>query len=205
MKSSAPAKGEELHAFFEEVFRLHGVLAQGMDRVHEESGLRTPQRRLAETLEQEGQMTVPHAAAELEVSRQFVQTTCNDLASLGLVEFFDNPRHKRSRLVSLTKQGLAALARARREEARIHRVGPALGGRPSPAQGHGAAPPAARGAARRPGGLGTTCRGRVVGEWDAQGFWCITWYYPASARRRWDKGRCHGGTERMPLVAGLHL
>ena len=58
-------------------------------------------------------------AASLNVSRQFVQTVCNDLQSIGLVEFKDSPRHKRSKLVSLTSKGRRTLERAGRAEAAI--------------------------------------------------------------------------------------
>ena len=114
-----PARGGELHDFFREVFRLQLLLAQMMDKVHVQAGLRTPQRRLAETLEQNQAVTVPAAADALGVSRQFVQIICNQMAAEGLLAFGDNPRHKRSKLIALTRKGRSALAKARRKEARI--------------------------------------------------------------------------------------
>ena len=119
MKSETHAGGQQLHDFFLEVFRLHAQLSQVMDKVHEQAGLRTPQRRLAETLDVGGEMTVPDAAAQLGVSRQFVQTQCNALAASGLLAFSDNPRHKRSKLISLTRQGCEVLNKAKRIEAEI--------------------------------------------------------------------------------------
>lgn len=113
------ASGKELHDFFREVFGLHAKLSQVMDAVHEQAGLRTTQRRLSETLRHGGDMTVPAAAAQMEVSRQFVQTLCNEMAASGLLAFSDNPRHKRSKLISLTSQGRDALAAAERKEAEI--------------------------------------------------------------------------------------
>ena len=119
MKSSRAAGGQELHDFFQEVFKLQHLLSQIMDTVHEQSGLSTPKRRLAETLEEGDEMTVPGAAAKLGVSRQFVQTQCNEMAALGLLSFVDNPRHKRSKLISLTRRGRDRLNRAKRIEAEI--------------------------------------------------------------------------------------
>ena len=39
------------------------------------------------------------------MSRQHCQTICNALEGQGLVEFVDNPKHKRSKLVRVTKKG----------------------------------------------------------------------------------------------------
>jgi DNA-binding MarR family transcriptional regulator len=59
------------------------------------------------TLVLEGAQTVPQMAAARPVSRQHCQTIVNGLAEQGLVEFLDNPRHKRSKLVRITKRGRA--------------------------------------------------------------------------------------------------
>lgn len=119
MKSDTSASGQELHDFFKEVFRLQHLLSQVIDQVHEQSGLRTPQKRLGETLENGGEMTVPHAAAHMGVSRQFVQTLCNEMAASGLLAFSENPRHKRSKLISLTRHGREVLNKAQRIEGEI--------------------------------------------------------------------------------------
>ena len=58
-------------------------------------------------------------AFELGVSRQSVQVICNDLFSRNLIEFTENPRHKRSKLATLTEKGRNALRRARQKEYRI--------------------------------------------------------------------------------------
>lgn len=130
MKPSKNATGRELHAFFQEIWHLQALLSQIMDTVHEKAGLRTPQKRLAETLESGGEMTVPQAAAQMEVSRQFVQTLCNQMAASGLLAFSDNPRHKRSKLISLTKQGREVLNQAKRIEGEIIEQGmPQVDGR----------------------------------------------------------------------------
>ena len=53
------------------------------------------------------------------VSRQFVQTVCNDMLSRGFIEFTDNPRHKRSKLAALTESGRIAFRQARQKENEI--------------------------------------------------------------------------------------
>ena len=48
---------------------------------------------------------VPEIAAMRPTSRQRMQRLADDLAADGIVEFIDNPRHRRSRLVRLTRRG----------------------------------------------------------------------------------------------------
>lgn len=59
------------------------------------------------TLIEEEPATVPDIARSRPVSRQHCQTIVNALAAQGYVEFIDNPRHKRSPLVRITKKGRA--------------------------------------------------------------------------------------------------
>ncbi|MES1158517.1 MAG: MarR family transcriptional regulator [Terricaulis silvestris] len=59
------------------------------------------------TLIRHGEQTVPEMARSRPVSRQHCQTICNNLADQGLIEFIENPRHKRSQLVRITKKGRA--------------------------------------------------------------------------------------------------
>ncbi|MBM3597641.1 MAG: MarR family transcriptional regulator [Alphaproteobacteria bacterium] len=54
-----------------------------------------------------GPQTVPQIARARPVARQRIQKMVNELAEAGLVEFVDNPGHKRSKLVSLTAKGSA--------------------------------------------------------------------------------------------------
>lgn len=56
-------------------------------------------------LANDGPQTVPEMARSRPVSRQHCQTIANALERQGLVEFVENPRHKRSHLVSITKKG----------------------------------------------------------------------------------------------------
>ena len=54
-----------------------------------------------------GPLTVPHIAQMRPTSRQRMQRLADGLAAEGLVEFIDNPRHRRSKLVRLTRKGNA--------------------------------------------------------------------------------------------------
>jgi DNA-binding MarR family transcriptional regulator len=59
------------------------------------------------TLTLQGPLTVPQIAEMRPTSRQRMQRLADELAAEGLVEFIDNPRHRRSKLVQLTSQGEA--------------------------------------------------------------------------------------------------
>ena len=61
-----------------------------------------------------GPLTVPQIAQMRPTSRQRMQRLADELAAEGLVEFIDNPKHRRSKLVRLTPQRRRALPRAER-------------------------------------------------------------------------------------------
>ena len=52
-----------------------------------------------------GPLTVPQIAQMRPTSRQRMQRLANELEAEGLVEFVDNPKHRRSKLVRLTRKG----------------------------------------------------------------------------------------------------
>src|SRR6266852_9101426 len=52
-----------------------------------------------------GPLTVPQIAKMRPTSRQRMQRLADELAAEGLVKFIDNPKHRRSKLVQLTRKG----------------------------------------------------------------------------------------------------
>ena len=52
-----------------------------------------------------GPLTVPQIAQMRPTSRQRMQRLADELAAEGLVEFIENPKHQRSKLVQLTRKG----------------------------------------------------------------------------------------------------
>jgi DNA-binding MarR family transcriptional regulator len=52
-----------------------------------------------------GPLTVPQIAQMRPTSRQRMQRLADELAAEGLVEFVDNPKHRRSKLVQITPRG----------------------------------------------------------------------------------------------------
>jgi DNA-binding MarR family transcriptional regulator len=71
-----------------------------------------------------GPLTVPQIAKMRPTSRQRMQRLADELAAEGLVAFIDNPRHRRSRLVRLTRKGEA---RYRALSARLLAVAATMG------------------------------------------------------------------------------
>lgn len=70
-----------------------------------------------------GPLTVPQIAEMRPTSRQRMQRLADELAAEGLVEFFDNPKHRRSKLVRLTPEGEA---RYREQNAQLRLVASTL-------------------------------------------------------------------------------
>jgi DNA-binding MarR family transcriptional regulator len=71
-----------------------------------------------------GPLTVPHIAQMRPTSRQRMQRLADELAAEGLVEFINNPKHRRSKLVRLTRKGDA---RYRELDARFLAIASILG------------------------------------------------------------------------------
>lgn len=71
-----------------------------------------------------GPLTVPRIAQMRPTSRQRMQRLADELAVEGLVEFIDNPKHRRSKLVRLTPKGEA---RYRKLNARFLSIASTMG------------------------------------------------------------------------------
>jgi DNA-binding MarR family transcriptional regulator len=71
-----------------------------------------------------GPLTVPQIAEMRPTSRQRMQRLADELAADGLVEFVDNPKHRRSKLVRLMPRGEA---RYRELDARFRSIASTMG------------------------------------------------------------------------------
>ena len=109
------SRGAVFHSLFREVYALHSVLAELKDKVHEETGLSTSKRKILREILQRSK-TVPEIADNIKTSRQFVQEVCNDMKCNNLIEFIENPRHKRSKKVKITSLGRKELETAAARE-----------------------------------------------------------------------------------------
>ena len=61
--------------------------------------------------------SVAHVARDMGLSRQSVQRTADLLVEDGLVEYADNPHHRRAKLVEMTSRGREALDYVKRRQA----------------------------------------------------------------------------------------
>lgn len=114
MKKSLQATGEDVLdlavAVIEFYFRIEAITqaTAGFAQAGGEWGV-------LRALVSEGPMTVPEIARSRPVSRQHCQTIANALEAKGLVEFVENPKHKRSMLLRVTKAGRAQFEQMRKQ------------------------------------------------------------------------------------------
>ncbi|MEC9486361.1 MAG: MarR family transcriptional regulator [Prosthecochloris sp.] len=89
-----------------EVFKLSGLLVVEGDRLTKETGLTSARWKVLGALFLADQpMTVAKIAKTMGQTRQGVQRIADDMANVGIVEYRDNPHHKRAKYVMLTEKG----------------------------------------------------------------------------------------------------
>ncbi|MFO0697854.1 MAG: MarR family transcriptional regulator [Nitrospira sp.] len=112
-------KAHELHQAIRAIRScFHQLKALG-DELHGDLGVTVAMRAVMESLAEDGEQTVPQIARTKAVSRQHIQINVDELADARLVELQDNPGHKRSPFVVLTKKGRATFSGMRRREGGI--------------------------------------------------------------------------------------
>ncbi len=101
-------RGEALTELILEVFRLNGRLLAAGDRMAQPFGQTSARWQVLGALDGAPQ-TVSGIARSMGQTRQSVQRIADILADAGLVEFRENPAHRRAKLVQLTPRGRAVL------------------------------------------------------------------------------------------------
>jgi len=101
------------------VRRLFRAMADRADTYLRESGLTAADRAVMEFLYPEDALTVPDIARRYQVSRQHVQVTVNRLLKHGHLVQVENPQHRRSPLLRLSKEGRAAFEQIRQQESQL--------------------------------------------------------------------------------------
>jgi len=99
--------------------RLFRAMGAQADDYLADSGLSAADRAVMEFLYPEDELSVPDIARRYDVSRQHVQVTVNGLVNKGLVRSVPNPKHKRSRLIRLSRLGRDSFAEIRRNESAV--------------------------------------------------------------------------------------
>ena len=118
-----PAAGSAAYEVLLHLRPLYQASEQAVGGALRGTGLTVPLRAVLELVLRRGPMTVPEVAREFGVTRQSVQALVDSGADLGLLAFEDNPRHRRSRLVTATRLGEQTFAEVhRRELANLGRV-----------------------------------------------------------------------------------
>ena len=116
-------RADDLLQLFDEVAGLFHRLKAAAEEVHQEGDGSAARRGVMRSLARLGPRTVPQLAAERPVSRQHIQVIVNALEADGLVELIENPAHRRSSLVRLTRRGEKRLSEmAERERAMLGEV-----------------------------------------------------------------------------------
>ena len=95
---------------------LHRV-AQVSEELHRDEAVTTGMRAVLEFLLLHSDSSVPTIARSRHVTRQLIQQLVNALLEQQLVELRDNPAHRRSQLVALTKPGRDTIQRMKKREA----------------------------------------------------------------------------------------
>jgi DNA-binding MarR family transcriptional regulator len=110
-------RAEELYRLIVEIRRAFNELKTYSDDANADLGVTAAMRAVMEHLALHGPTSVPDIARAKSVTRQHIQQLSDALARDGLLEWNDNPRHKRSPLADLTANGRAGFAEIRKREA----------------------------------------------------------------------------------------
>jgi len=81
--------------------------------------LNTGTRACLEYLSDHGDAPVPVIARSLMVERQYIQRNVNDLLARNLVTRKKNPKHKKSNVISLTRDGKTLVTEVKQAEADV--------------------------------------------------------------------------------------
>jgi DNA-binding MarR family transcriptional regulator len=106
MSNDAASRGTLISTLILEVFRLNGRLLSVGDGLISKLGLTSARWQvLAAIGGSPAPEHVARVAHNMGLRRQGVQRIVNELAEESLVEFQENPHHRRAKLVLLTKKG----------------------------------------------------------------------------------------------------
>jgi DNA-binding MarR family transcriptional regulator len=101
-------RGLEFSRLLVEVFRVNGLLLAAGDRLARPAELTSARWQVLGVVDHQP-ATAAQVARVMGLARQTVQQTANALAKDRMIEFLDNPRDRRARLIALTERGRTAL------------------------------------------------------------------------------------------------
>lgn len=118
-KRTWPYPPDILPDLFDETVALFHRLTVEAEKIHGQGALSAALRGVLRGLWRHGPHTVPSMARMRPVSRQHIQGLVNRLREERLVEFAENPAHKRSQLVKLTPKGMLRTEEMAERESRL--------------------------------------------------------------------------------------
>lgn len=101
-----PGPASDVLATVNEVPKAFFRLAAISEPLLADFGITPPERGTLRDLFLEGEATAPDIARRKPVKRQSIQPVLDGLVAKGLVRAFENPKHKRSMLYALTREGV---------------------------------------------------------------------------------------------------
>ena len=104
-------KARLLRELLNEIAYTYFPLRAAGDAMTARFGQTTAEWGLLRSLDEKGPMTVAALARSRPVARQWIQQLANQLDKQGLIEFIDNPEHKRAKLMRITRRGTKLLRR----------------------------------------------------------------------------------------------
>ncbi len=112
----------EIETLLNEVRLLYHRIIQMGEQLHAGESVTLGMRAVLEFLLKNGPTTVPDIARSRSVTRQHIQSLVNALLEQDLVVFEENPLHKRSSFVTLTKEGERVIRRMRKRESQLYQA-----------------------------------------------------------------------------------
>ena len=107
MSTQEQADAYQIVWLIRRLFRSLALKSNESLQVH---GISVADRAVMEFLYPNERLSVPEIAERYQVSRQHVQVTVNALLQTNLLDTENNPRHKRSPLITLTREGRSLFA-----------------------------------------------------------------------------------------------
>lgn len=111
-----PGPESDVLATINEVPKAFFRLSAIAETVFADLGVSGAERGVLRDLFIEGEATAPEMARRKPVTRQSIQPVLDGLVEKGFVRAIDNPSHKRSKLYSLTPEGIAHCVELQKRE-----------------------------------------------------------------------------------------
>jgi len=107
--------GELFTKLILETFRFNGLLIASGDQLAKEIDLSSALWQVLGAVG-EAPLSMAQIARNMGLSRQSVRRSANKLRDKGLINFENNPDHKRAKLVVMTKKGLQILEKMKKKQ-----------------------------------------------------------------------------------------